>query len=72
MMIRNKEIKKIFWQTANCLDCGVELKKTLNYLASDPPQFEYKCPVCGKTEFSSEDLPRMKFEFAEEVENENI
>ena len=70
MKIKRTEIKKLFWETAICIDCGAEMKMTLKYLASDPPQFEYKCPVCGKTEFSSENLPRMKAEFVEEVENE--
>ncbi len=68
MKIKRTEIKKLFWETAICEDCNTEMKMTLNYLASDPPQFEYKCPVCGKTEFSSENLPRMNFEFAKEAD----
>lgn len=67
MKVKRTEIKKLFWETAVCEQCGEEMKKTLNYLASDPPQFEYKCLVCGKTEFRDEDLPRMKFELVQEV-----
>lgn len=69
MKVKNKEIKKLFLQVAVCEDCNAQMIITGNYLASDPPQMELKCPVCGKIEFSSEDLPRMKFEFVEEAEN---
>lgn len=69
MEIQSKEIKRLFFQTAKCSDCGSRMEKTLNYVASSPPQFEYKCVECGKTEFSTDDLPRWSFEFVEEAEN---
>lgn len=70
MKVKRTEIKKLFWETAFCDNCNVEMKFTFNYLASDPPQFEYKCPKCGKVEYSIENLPRMSFDLVEEVENE--
>lgn len=70
MKIKRTEIKKLFWETAICEQCGEEMIQTGDYLASLPPQYKIICPKCGKAEFVSEPFPRMNFELVEEVENE--
>lgn len=68
MKIKRTEIKKLFWETAICEDCNVEMIGTGNYLACNPPEYELICPKCGKMEFVKECYPRMNFELVQEVQ----
>ena len=49
MKVKRTEIKKLFWETAICDQCEVEMVQTGDYLASLPPQYEIVCPKCGKS-----------------------
>lgn len=68
MKIKRTEIKKLFWETAICEDCNVEMIGTGNYLACNPSEYEFVCPKCGKSEFVKEYYPRMNFELVKEVQ----
>jgi len=67
MKIKRTEIKKLFWETAICEDCNVEMISTGNYLASNPTKYELICPKCWKKEFVKECYPRMNFDLVKEV-----
>ena len=56
-----------------CDDCEVEMERQSVAYTSDPIQFEYKCPKCGKTTTSTESYPSIGYsDPIEEIKNFNI
>ena len=56
-----------------CDDCGTEMERQPFVYTSNPPQFEHKCPKCGKTIMSTESYPAIGYsDPIEEIKNFNI
>lgn len=50
-----------------CDECGINMERPDNIiLTSYPPQYNYVCPKCGRTETSTQGYPYI--DFVEEVE----
>lgn len=56
-----------------CDDCGTEMERQSAMWTSNPIQFEYKCPKCGKTTMSTENYPAIGYNGPlEEIKNFNL
>ena len=55
-----------------CDDCEVEMERQPLTSLSDPIQFEYKCPNCGKTTMSTQSYPIIGYTNFEEIKDFNI
>lgn len=49
-----------------CEDCDVEMTTDNNVKTSDPPQYDYKCPNCGKEETHPAIYPHLDFKKVDE------
>ena len=47
----------VYIEYAYC-DCGEEMIRDNLMLMSNPPQYKYRCPKCGKIETSYEQYPK--------------
>ena len=55
-----KEIPaNIYIEYAYC-DCGEEMIRDNLVLMSNPPQYKYRCPKCGKIEINNVQYPIVK------------
>ena len=59
-------------QELHCDDCEVEMERQSIIYPSNPPQFEYKCPKCGKTIITRESYPIIGYTDFEEIKNFNV
>ncbi|WP_300924548.1 hypothetical protein [uncultured Clostridium sp.] len=56
-------------QELYCDDCEVKMERQSVTYTSNPIQFEYKCPKCGKTIMSTETYPQIGYTDFEEIKN---
>lgn len=59
MAIIKKEAK-IYISRLYCDDCNVEMNSSNIVMMSNPPQFTYTCPKCGKKLVLNEQFPKQE------------
>lgn len=65
-VFKKREIKKQYQYGIFCSDCDMPLEQIPEVLTTDPPQFVFMCPKCGKKEYISElEMPDDLTEFGE-------
>lgn len=55
-----------------CDDCELEMERQPLAYPTNPMQFEYKCPKCGKTVTTTECYPVIEYTNFEEIKDFNI
>lgn len=74
-MRKKKYIKRAYLEEIMCDLCGAVMRHNGIVLTSYPAQYPYECsnPDCnGYTTLFEDELPRIKYEFEEEEEEENV
>ncbi len=74
-MIKIKHIKRAYLEEITCDLCGAIMRHNGMVLTSYPPKYPYECsnPDCdGHITLFEDELPRIKYEFEEEEEKENV